>query len=169
MSDKVLLVASVASMIQQFNMRNIDILLQMGYQVEVACNFAEGNTCAPEQIGELKKELESKQVVWHQIDFARNVFKLGQNARAYRQLKELFKKNQYHFVHCHSPIGGVLGRLAAHKYKTHAIYTAHGFHFFKGAPAKNWLLFYPVEKYLSRYTDELLVINQEDYELAKKK
>ena len=150
-------------------MRNIDILLQMGYQVEVACNFAEGNTCAPEQIGELKKELESKQVVWHQIDFARNVFKLGQNARAYRQLKELFKKNQYHFVHCHSPIGGVLGRLAAHKYKTHAIYTAHGFHFFKGAPAKNWLLFYPVEKYLSRYTDELLVINQEDYELAKKK
>ncbi len=55
MSDKVLLVASVASMIQQFNMRNIDILLQMGYQVEVACNFAEGNTCAPEQIGELKK------------------------------------------------------------------------------------------------------------------
>ena len=58
MSDKVLLVASVASMIQQFNMRNIDILLQMGYQVEVACNFAEGNTCAPEQIGELKKELE---------------------------------------------------------------------------------------------------------------
>ena len=115
MSDKVLLVASVASMIQQFNMRNIDILLQMGYQVEVACNFAEGNTCAPEQIGELKKELESKQVVWHQIDFARNVFKLGQNARAYRQLKELFKKNQYHFVHCHSPIGGVLGRLAAHK------------------------------------------------------
>lgn len=92
MSDKVLLVASVASMIQQFNMRNIDILLQMGYQVEVACNFAEGNTCAPEQIGELKKELESKQVVWHQIDFARNVFKLGQNARAYRQLKELFKR-----------------------------------------------------------------------------
>ena len=167
MSDKVLLVASVASMIQQFNMRNIDILSQMGYQVEVACNFEEGNTCAPEQIGKLKKELESKQVVWHQIDFARNVFKLGQNARAYRQLKELFKKNQYHFVHCHSPIGGVLGRLAAHKYKTHAIYTAHGFHFFKGAPVKNWLLFYPVEKFLSGYTDELLVINQEDYELAK--
>lgn len=169
MSDKVLLVASVASMIQQFNMRNIDILSQVGYQVEVACNFEEGNTCAPEQTDELKKELESKQVVWHQIDFARNVFKFGQNARAYRQLKGLFKKNQYHFVHCHSPIGGVLGRLAAHKYKTYTIYTAHGFHFFKGAPKKNWLLFYPVEKFLSRYTDELLVINQEDYEFAKKK
>ena len=169
MSDKVLLVASVASMIQQFNMRNIDILLQVGYQVEVACNFEEGNTCAPEQTDELKKELESKQVVWHQIDFARNVFKFGQNARAYRQLKGLFQKNQYHFVHCHSPIGGVLGRLAAHKYKTYTIYTAHGFHFFKGAPKKNWLLFYPVEKFLSRYTDELLVINQEDYEFAKKK
>lgn len=168
MSDKVLLVASVASMIQQFNMRNIDILLQMGYQVEVACNFAEGNTCAPEQIGELKKELESKQVVWHQIDFARNVFKLGQNARAYRQLKELFKKNQYHFVHCHSPIGGVLGRLAAHKYKTRAIYTAHGFHFFKGAALKNWLLYYPMERLLSSFTDAVVTINDEDFERAKK-
>ena len=62
MSDKVLLVASVASMIQQFNMRHIDILLQMGYQVEVACNFAEGNTCAPEQIGELKKELNQNRL-----------------------------------------------------------------------------------------------------------
>ena len=70
MSDKVLLVASVASMIQQFNMRNIDILLQMVYQVEVACNFAEGNTCAPEQIGELKKELEEGTLVEVPVGFS---------------------------------------------------------------------------------------------------
>lgn len=169
MSNKVLMIASVASMIQQFNMNNIKILVQMGYQVEVACNFENGNTCAQEQIDALKKELESQNVVWHQIDFARNVFKFGQNIRAYRQLEKLFQKRTYHFVHCHSPIGGVIGRLVAHKYKTYTIYTAHGFHFFKGAPKKNWLLFYPVEKFLSGYTDELLVINHEDYELAKKK
>lgn len=169
MSNKVLMIASVASMIQQFNMNNIKILVQMGYQVEVACNFENGNTCSQEQIDALKKELESQNVVWHQIDFARNVFKFGQNIRAYRQLEKLFQKRTYHFVHCHSPIGGVIGRLVAHKYKTYTIYTAHGFHFFKGAPKKNWLLFYPVEKFLSGYTDELLVINHEDYELAKKK
>ena len=66
----VLLLASVASMIQQFNMRNIELLLKMGYKVEVACNFEQGNTCAREQIENLKKELENKNVVWHQIGFA---------------------------------------------------------------------------------------------------
>lgn len=169
MAEKVLLLASVASMIQQFNMRNITILQDLGYDVEVACNFENGNTCSEEQIAILKKELKQKGVSWHQIDFARNVFQLGLNSKAYHQLKNLVSQKKYKFMHCHSPIGGVLGRLVAHKYKTPVMYTAHGFHFFKGAPKKNWLLFYPVEKFLSRYTDELLVINREDYELAKKK
>ena len=141
----------------------------MGYEVEVACNFEWGSTCSKEKIEELKKELESRQIRWHQIDFERNVFHIGQNYRAYRQLKRLFQENNYLFAHCHSPIGGVLGRLAAHKYKTRAIYTAHGFHFYQGAPWKNWLLFYPVEKLLSYVTDDLLVINSEDYELARRK
>ena len=169
MTEKVLLLASVASMIQQFNMRNIKILQEMGYEVEVACNFETGNTCSPEQIALLKKDLEQRKVVWQQIDFARNVFQLGQNVKAYRQLKTVMSQKHYKFIHCHSPIGGVLGRLAAHKYKAPVIYTAHGFHFFKGAPKKNWLLFYPVERFLAPYTDELLVINREDYELAKAK
>lgn len=168
-TEKVLLLASVASMIQQFNMRNIKILQEMGYEVEVACNFETGNTCSPEQIVLLKKDLEQRKVVWHQIDFVRNVFQLGQNVKAYRQLKTVMSQKHYKFIHCHSPIGGVLGRLCAHKYKISVIYTAHGFHFYKGAPWKNWLLFYPVERFLSRYTDELLVINREDYELAKTK
>lgn len=165
----VLLLASVASMIQQFNMRNIELLLEMGYKVEVACNFEQGNTCAEEQIELLKKELANKGVAWHQIDFARNVFCIAQNFKAYQQLRQLFRHNTYTFVHCHSPIGGVLGRIIAHSCKIKTIYTAHGFHFFKGAPLKNWLMFYPVEKMLSYDTDELLVINREDYELARKK
>ena len=168
MLGKVLMVASVASMIQQFNMRNIKILQQLGYEVEVACNFETGNTCSEKQITLLKQQLEEEGVVWHQIDFARNVFKVGENGRAYGQLKKLFQEKRYQFVHCHSPIGGVLGRLAAHKYKTHVIYTAHGFHFFKGAPKKNWLLFYPVEWLLSFWTDILVTINREDYDRAKK-
>lgn len=169
MAEKVLLLASVASMIQQFNMRNIKILQELGYEVEVACNFEVGNTCSPEQITLLKNELKQQKVIWYQIDFARNVFRLRQNGKAYQQLKNIVSKGKYKFIHCHSPIGGVIGRLVAHKYKTPVIYTAHGFHFYQGAPWKNWLLFYPVERFLSRYTDELLVINREDYELAKAK
>ena len=77
-------------------------------------------------------------------------------------------EKKYQFIHCHSPIGGVLGRLAAHKYHIPVIYTAHGFHFFQGAPKKNWLLFYPVEWLLSFWTDTLVTINREDYDRAKK-
>lgn len=65
----------------------------------------------------------------------------------------------------HCPPGG----KGARKKGTKVIYTAHGFHFFKGAPLKNWLFFYPVEKYLSKYTDCLITINSEDYALAHEK
>ena len=45
----------------------------------------------------------------------------------------------------------------------YVIYTAHGLHFYKGAPILNWILFYPVEKLLARWTDTLITINKEDY------
>lgn len=78
-------------------------------------------------------------------------------------------EHQYCFVHCHSPIGGVIGRLVCHETGTKVIYTAHGFHFYDGAPLKNWLIYYPVEKFLSRYTDVLITINKEDYKMAKER
>lgn len=105
----------------------------------------------------------------YQIDFARNIKHMGQNMRALRQVEGLMKQNGYAFCHCHSPIGGVVARIAGHRTKTKVIYTAHGFHFYQGAPVMNWLVYYPVEKMLSRWTDVLITINHEDYKLAKKK
>ena len=93
------------------------------------------------------------------------------NIVAYRKLRELIKREHYDIIHCHTPVGGMLARLAAssaRKNGTRVIYTAHGFHFYDGAPLKNWLLYYPVEKFLSRYTDTLITINQQDYQRAKK-
>ena len=78
------------------------------------------------------------------------------------------KENQYEFIHCHTPIGAVIGRFAAHKTQRKVIYTAHGFHFYKGCPIQNWILYYPVEKFLSKWTDVLITINHKDYQLAKK-
>lgn len=166
---KMLMLASVASMIDQFNMSNIELLQKMGYEVHVACNFAKGSTCTVEKIQELKKNLEEKKVEYFQIDFERNVMKIHKDVKAYKQVLQLCRKNRYDFIHCHSPIGGVIGRLVAHKTNTKVIYTAHGFHFYKGAPIQNWLIYYPIEKFLSRFTDVLITINQEDYSRAKKK
>lgn len=169
MKDKVLILASVASMIDQFNMSNINILLSLGYEVDVACNFKKGSTCTDEKIEQLKIKLEELGVKYYQIDFTRSVFNFFQDIKSYMQVKHLMKNNNYKFIHCHSPIGGVIGRLSCRATKTKCIYTAHGFHFFKGAPKKDWLIFYPIEKWLSKYTDVLITINNEDYSLAKKK
>jgi glycosyltransferase EpsD len=101
------------------------------------------------------------------IRIARSPFNLN-NIRAYRELKTLLLQG-YDIIHCHTPMGACLVRLAARKDRARVIYTAHGFHFFKGAPLLNWLVFYPIEKYLSKYTDGLVTINEEDYYLANQK
>lgn len=170
--ENVLIIASVASMIDQFNMANIKILLDMGHHVDVACNFECGSSCTTERITELKKKLESLSVDCIQIDFERNVLDIRGNVRAFIQIRSLIKQRNYGIVHCHAPICAAVTRLAfcrERKHGTRIIYTAHGFHFFYGAPLKNWLLFYPVEKVCARMTDVLITINLEDYELAKKK
>ena len=169
MGKKVLVLASVASMIDQFNMPNIELLQSMGYEVHVACNFLKGSTCSSEKIEQLKKRLNDIGVTFFQIDFTRSVMNLKQDYIAYKQVKKILIENKYAFIHCHSPIGGVIGRLAGHATRTKVIYTAHGFHFFKGAPLKNWLIYYPIEKFCARYTDVLITINKEDYALAQEK
>lgn len=166
---RVLMLASVASMIDQFNMPNIALLQKLGYEVDVACNFIEGNTCSDERVAELKQKLQDMHVHCYQIDFARNIKHMGQNMKALWQVEALMKQNTYEFCHCHSPIGGVVARIAGHRTRTKVIYTAHGFHFYQEAPVMNWLVYYPVEKMLSRWTDVLITINHEDYKLAKKK
>lgn len=171
---RVLMVASVASMIDQFNMSNICMLQQMGYEVHVACNFQGGNTCNIERIQKFQKILIQMGIVWHQWDCPRSIQPIWRCARAYQELLKLLKKDPFVWMHCHSPIGGALARIAAHqwnvshRHKIRVIYTAHGFHFYKGAPLRNWLLYYPVEKLIARWTDVLITVNQEDYCRAKR-
>lgn len=104
------------------------------------------------------------------LSVQRNPFKFG-NVKAIFELKKIVDTEKYDLIHCHTPTGGVVTRLAAikarAKYGTRIIYTAHGFHFFKGAPLLNWLVYYPIERYMARHTDTLITINKEDYMRAK--
>lgn len=165
---KVLMLATTASMIEQFNKSNILLLEELGYEVHVAGNFEEGNPISEDRLDNFKCWLGEHHGKWFSIPATRQPFDVKNNIAAYRQVVQLISVNCYEFIHCHTPIGSVIGRLAAHKTKTKIIYTAHGFHFYKGAPLKNWLLYYPVERFLSRWTDVLVLINKEDFEWAKK-
>lgn len=165
---KVLMLASVASMIDQFNIPNIQLLIKMGYEVHVACNYKEGNTCDAAQIRRMHRLLQKMHVFQHQWDCPRKIYAAGRCLTAYKQLLDLTRRHAFSWIHCHSPVGGVLARMAAHKRGIRIIYTAHGFHFFKGAPLKNWLLYYPVEKLFAHWTDALITVNMEDYQFARK-
>lgn len=168
---KALILASVASMIDQFNMQNIQLLLDNGYQVDVACNCKEGNTISDERVQSMIKRLADKGVPVIHVPIPRKITDVKGISKSITQVKKMCDENQYNLLHCHSPIGSVVARLAAknaRKSGTKVIYTAHGFHFYKGAPKQNWILFYPVEKICSKWTDVLITINKEDYAFAKK-
>lgn len=161
------MLAAKANMIQQFNHRNIKILQKLDYEVHVATNMVDFGSMSKDENERFKKWMTDNDVIAHQVDFERRMGTLKGNIRSIKQLRQIFKTNDFNFVHVHSPLGGILGRLVAKQYKVPAIYTAHGFHFFKGGPKSGWLFFYPMEWLFSFVTDTLITINDEDFALAK--
>lgn len=159
---KVLLTATVQSHIVQFHKPLVEVLHEHGCEVSVAAkdNLAEKNGL----------KLDFVEQVFD-VPFARSP-KSRDNIKAYKELKKIIAEGKFDIIHCNTPMGGIVTRLAARKARkkgTKVIYTAHGFHFYKGAPKKNWIVFYPIEKLFARFTDILITITHEDYKLAKKK
>ena len=153
---KVLFTAHVDSHILAFHTPYLKYFKDKGYDVHVASH---GDAVVPHTD------------VKYNVPIERSPLKLN-NLRAIRQLKEIIDRENYDIIHTHTPMGSVVTRLAAmaaRKKGTRVIYTAHGFHFFKGAPLLNWLIYYPIEKLLAHQTDDLITINNEDYERAKAK
>lgn len=169
---RALMTATVPSMIGQFNMNNIKLLIELGYDVDVACNFNDHSVWSKEKIEQLKDDLDALNVNTYHIDFERSIFKIGNHIKSYKQIKKLMNKREYDLIHTHTPISSLITRIAfknSHIFnKCRMIYTAHGFHFFKGNnPLKNFL-FKIIERYGAKYTDTLITINKEDYAAAKK-
>ena len=154
---RILIVSTVSRQFYLFEKSNIEVLHSLGYEVHAAANFSDAN-----------ERLDSLNIIRHPFDIQRSPFSI-KNIMAYKQLKKIMKEGKFDAVHCHSPMGGVLARIAAKAVGVpHVFYTAHGFHFYKGAPIKNWCIYYPIEKILSRHTDVLITINQEDFRRAQR-
>ena len=168
---RALMTATVPSMIGQFNMNNIKLLQELGYEVDVACNFDDRSVWTDNKINEFKITLVQMNISLFQIDFERKLTSLN-HIKAYHQIKKLLNNRKYKLIHTHTPISSLITRIAFKyskiKCECTMIYTAHGFHFFKGNnPVKNWA-FKAIEKIGAKQTDVLITINKEDYEAAKK-
>ena len=159
---KIILTATVQSHICQFHKPLVEVLHGLGYQVHVAArnNLAQKNGLALDFADKV-----------YDVPFARSPFS-PKNIKAYRMLRAIIKEQGYLAAHCNTPVGGVLTRLACRKQRKQGmrvLYTAHGFHFYKGAPKKNWILYYPIEWVCAKWTDRLLTITAEDEALAKRR
>ncbi|MFS0614942.1 glycosyltransferase family 4 protein [Lederbergia ruris] len=154
---KILFISNITKKITNFSIPSITAAQQLGYEFHMAANlsnFADDET--------------DYNVTLHHINLDRNPFSI-KNFRAYREMLTLIKKERFDVIHCNTPIGGILGRLCGKRAKIkNVIYTAHGFHFYKGAPLKNNIIFKMAEKWMAQYTDAIITMNNEDFKEAQK-
>jgi len=154
---KILYVTTISDTVNAFLVPHIKLLLEQGYEVGLAFNIEQ----------DVNPELITLGCKVHNVDFQRNPLS-KENLTAYKKIKKLIIEKGYDFIHVHTPVASVLTRIACRKIKNvKVLYTAHGFHFFKGAPMKNWAIYYPLEKLVARWTDGLITMNDEDYHAAR--
>lgn len=163
---KALIITNLSGFLLKFEIDNVKLLQALGYEVHFASNMNEKGYSFE------KEDLDALGVIFHQIQIARSPYMIKMNMNALRQLRKIVKEERIELIHCHTPVGGLLGRIVSKKRTKDGypkvIYTAHGFHFYKGAPLINNVLFKAVEYGLAPLTDVLIVINNEDYLQAKK-
>ncbi|WP_294381680.1 glycosyltransferase family 4 protein [uncultured Clostridium sp.] len=156
---KVLYVTTVSRTINAFLIPHINMLLDNGYEVHCACSIDKP----------VDKELQRRGVKIFEVPFSRNPLGIG-NIKAFIKLEELQRINDYDIVHVHTPIAAIYGRLLKLNFPSlRIIYTVHGYHFLKGGSKLGWILYYPIEKIMAKFTDVTININKEDYEITKEK
>ncbi|ADL07269.1 glycosyltransferase family 4 protein [Thermosediminibacter oceani] len=156
--SKVLFLATVYTHLAAFHIPFMRLLQEKGYEVHAAASPDDGG----------KEEVEAIRARCWDIPFSRSPYSL-KNWRALRELDHLFEAHRFDLIHVHTPVAAFLGRfMAKAKCQGPVLYTAHGFHFYRGVPLKNWLLYYPMERLASHWTDGLIVINREDFEIARR-
>lgn len=165
MPKKVLIVTALAGFVRSFLNNDISILQGMGYEVHCAANANHKGA------NDVVEYLNSNNVVFHQVDFSSTSPFSNETYQSYKQIKKVILESRFDVIHCHTPIAGALTRIAARKEReksTKVIYTTHGFYFHRGSRKINWLIYYNIEKFVSKFTDVMVTINKEDYENAKK-
>ena len=155
---KILYVTTVSRTVNAFLVPHIMMLLDQGYLVDIAC-------CVDQEVNDI---LLNRGVEVYDLPFTRNPLDL-RNLKAFRKLSKIQKENRYETVHVHTPIAALYGRLLKLKYHTlKTVYTVHGFHFHQGGSLSGWLMYYPIEWVMAKFTDQLITINDEDFERGKR-
>ena len=159
---RLLMVSTIATTLSTFLLPHVRCMQHEGWIVDGVANGIASNQDCVNTFNSI-----------YEIEWSRSPLDVVHMIKAMKRIKEIVEKGGYDIVHVHTPIASAVTRFALRHLveakKIKMMYTAHGFHFYKGARWLNWLVYYPIEKYLSRYTDVLITINKEDYAIAKNK
>ena len=161
--SRILLTATNA-MVCQFLVPHIEELIHQGHTVDLAC------TKLDKFVDLLKNKIDGLNVKLEYVRLERSPFKLS-NLKGIKDLKRIIDNGNYDLIWTNEPVMSIATRIAAIKARkkgTKVVYMAHGFHFFNGAPIQNWLVYYPIERFMARFADVLITINKEDYARGKK-
>lgn len=159
---KVLYVATYGDFFSSFQINNMKLWQELGCEVHCAADFSDKN------YNRFTDKIDAIGVKKHQVDFVRTPFSF-KNIKAFFQLKRIMTNENINILDTHNPVASILSRIAANLIGIDKVmYTVHGFFFYKGASLKKNLLFKPVEFFMARLTDVLIVTNLEDYEAAQK-
>lgn len=157
-----LLITSTDLMMIQFLVPHVTYLSENGFHVELACSEVGG------RMAEVREALGHAAKSIHTVRLERSPAN-PRNLLGYADMRRLLQENQYDIIWTNEPVMGVVTRLAARDARrsgTQVVYMCHGFHFFKGASKLNWLVFYPIERFMSRFCDCIVTMNEEDYQRA---
>ena len=161
---KRILITSTDLMMIQFLVPHVENFAEHGYEIEIACSDVGG------YIEEIKNRLKNKVKAVYTVSLVRSPFSFS-NIKGYRELRKIILDGDYDIVWTNEPVMGAVTRLAARRSRkngTRIVYMVHGFHFYSGAPIRNWVLLYPIERMLSTVTDYIITLNSEDFKRAKK-
>lgn len=158
---KILFISNMSNQVGAFSKAAIFAAKKAGFKFQYASNWNDAKQ------GQIQLDEREYGIIIHNVDIARSPFSF-RNYKAYKQIRDIVKEQKIEFIHCNTPVGGAIGRLLRYKVEK-VIYEAHGFHFYKGAPKKNWILYYSIEKALASKTDVIITINKDDYEVACKR
>ena len=153
---KLLLVANVAKEhVLKFHVPTIERLSEDGWLVDVACGGSES-------VPFCRKQFE--------LPIDRSPFN-SHFVKAIKLLRSIIDEGRYDIIYCHTSVGGLVARVASRPFRKKGIRVikfAHGTYFYNGAPLYNYILYYPLYKYLSTITDDIITITHEDFVFSKR-
>ena len=159
---KALIVTSIWGFVAKFEQEDVRILQKLGYEVHFASNQTNPIYLFSGDV------YEQMGIIYHDIHIWQSPLGIKPNARSIKEVRKIIEQEGVELVHCHTPTGGLVARLAARKTNARVIYTVHGFHFYQGSGVLHNLFYRSIENFLGRFTDDIVTINREDFEAAKR-